>query len=292
MLFQIRARIRNEADRWLTLGLVLVLSLWGCGGDDPAGPPFKFDPDLERLWPHADGTEWIFGLTSQECVIEDYQLYPTPEDVPALPSFETLYARLQTGVHCAEPESRTGRIEMEFNGESVLPGDVVTQRLQAYVAPRRNGPSSPWPLTQANWMMNIEGIVDLNSAGAVNDTGFVYLTRDLEPGSEFSQTLMPSFIEDLTLSARIWRHVKVRKPNEGWANAVESFYLLDFGSRAVINEVGEVIGYYPLYRYGVIQYAEDVGPMWCREHKVQPPDIVNHDRPSPTVLEVEATLTY
>ncbi len=246
--------------------LSLLVVLVSCGSDeDPVQPPFSFSPDLESLWPHANGNSWTFDVTSVICPEDGLVFYDNREDVPPNSSFEILYSRLQGGFSCEEGDWGTGTLLMEFDGEVAVAPEIIAQNLKSEIQYDQCCASAPLALFPRQWRMSEDMIVAYSDGKAFPDTNWTYLTSDLHPGAEFSQVLQFNFDIDFILQGRIWRHLQYDLPDGSKANAVECFYLLDYGIQNLTDENGELVGYVRFNRYGVIIYAENVGPVYCHE---------------------------
>ncbi|MBK6898639.1 MAG: hypothetical protein IPH09_05000 [bacterium] len=80
---------------------------------------------MGNLWPHADGTGWIYDL--------DYKMYPAPPStdpaVQPMPSLEALHAALATVPEGDTLMDRQGLYRLRFEGEVTTESGVTAQNL-------------------------------------------------------------------------------------------------------------------------------------------------------------------
>lgn len=256
--------IRNTIQ--FLLAVVLLTSMASCGDDDPSRPPFEFPATLQSLWPYEDGRGWNFDLTTQVWEVPGDPLYESEEEVPPIPPWDELYERLQDGFEGSPDFIGSGNLNLYFDGEvAISPGDTVP-RLRSIVQVASGNPKRPMQLGGGLWRRGDTAIESYSEEFPNSGSKWVYLTDELEPGDEFSHQLAPGLADDVWLRCRIWRHMKAELPGGARPNAVECIYLIDMGVQQATDEGGQSLGYLRSLRYGLIVYAENVGPVYCVEH--------------------------
>ena len=257
------------SSRCVSLKIFVLLSLVvlvSCGDDgDPVKPDFQFPATMESLWPHADGNYWTFQLTDVVCREYDGGHYDSLQDVPPIPSLDVLYSRLKEALFCEEDERGSGTLVMEFDGEVEVTPEITAQDLKSQAHYDVCCVNPPLALYPRLWLASEDKIVGYFVWETQADTNWVYLTADLETGAQFSQAFPLPYGADLLFKGKIWRHLRYNMPDGSWANAVECFYLLDQGIQQATDHNGNVIGYFHSFIFGVVIYAENVGPVFCRE---------------------------
>jgi hypothetical protein len=110
--------------------LALALSLAGCLDDDdcecPAcpevtGPP---EPTLDNIWPHADGTGWLYDLTVREYTTAGYG-----DDPPPLPTWAQIDSLLNEPAGVDLVSEDAGLYGLRFDGDLVTDTGVTGQDL-------------------------------------------------------------------------------------------------------------------------------------------------------------------
>lgn len=246
--------------------LLAILVSGSCSEDEnPVTPPFRFQPDLESLWPHVMGKAWTYDLTDVWCREDEVFLYASLADVPPVPPHEVLYSRLQENLECDVDEGGTGTLIMEFGAEVSVTPEITAQELKSRTEYDVCCAQAPLALLPRWWRKSDDMIMAYAEGTASSDTNWTYLKADLSPGAEFTQDIQGLFGGPKLLTTKIWRHLRYTMPDGSQVNAVESFYLYDYGILQGTDENGELLGYLHAFIYGVIIYAEDVGPVYCRE---------------------------
>ena len=143
--------------------------------------------------------------------------------------------------------------------------DITAQDLKSQAQYDVCCAQAPLALFPRLWRKDEDMIVAYYEGSASSDTNWVYLTADLDPGAEFSQVIRFQSWFQYLLKNRIWKHLRYVMPDGSKVNAVESLYLYDFGIQQATDENGVPLGYLHHFVYGVVIYAEDVGPVYCRE---------------------------
>jgi len=298
---------------WKRLALLCLLPLLlvGCNDEDcPDCPDPAPMPTMSNLWPHADGTGWIYDL--------DYEMYPAPPAtdpvVQPMPSMAELHDALAT-VPAGDPiMDRQGLYRLRFEGEVTTESGVTAQNLVGTIY----DPDEP-SLTLTSGAADGERrllrliaaarpdlrgrILDklgetesalkdvarfsnfyfLNGyAFAFEDSGYygygdlnprhswVYLEGDLDVGSEFSMQLVPELMDDIWLYGQVWSIADRVVAGIAWQNVLECMYAIDLGVAVATDENGEPIGEYRSFIYGATLYAPGTGPIASRERWVFP----------------------
>ena len=124
---------------FLTLPLFLLaigaglLSTSGCG-DDTVGPG-NSPPTLDSLWPNADGTSWSYLWLRTDFSGDPSDpgaVYPSPEEVPPVPSLEQAYDILVGGPVTSASVVRQ-YFELSFDGADTTRSGAVGQKLEETV---------------------------------------------------------------------------------------------------------------------------------------------------------------
>jgi hypothetical protein len=95
-----------------------------------------------------------------------------------------------------------------------------------------------------------------------------YLSRNLTPGSEFVQQLVPSLASNIFLRGRILNRQTIVTPAGTYRNAVVCLYSVDYGISTATDDQGNVVGYFRVYSYGTIAYVDGVGPVSSYERRM------------------------
>ncbi len=297
-------------SRWLSLSCLLLLVFAGCNDEDcpdcpgNAGDPL---PTLANIWPHADGTGWIYDL--------EYRSFDGPEispEPPPLPTMEELHDALQQPVGYDEVNLDEGLYRIRFEGTVTTESGVVGQDLVETFYSAVSGKVSTTsnardferrflralvraradlrPAIAARLGEELDGAKSLEDvrypfflgayAFAYEDTGYygygdldtahawTYLEGDLTVGSGFTLQLVPDLANDIWLYGRVWSVGDREIAGVTWPNALEAMYVVDFGIQIVTNEMGEEIGSFHSYFYGTTVFAPAVGPIACLERHV------------------------
>ena len=118
----------------------------GCSDDSPFVPRNNFEPNIDNIWPAKVGSRWIFTLASKEIATSDTLLYPTPYDVPELPSFEDLYAELWEMNPPAGVNDYRGRFFLGFVEDISRGVSSYSVLLEKFSVADSGDPSTPSPL--------------------------------------------------------------------------------------------------------------------------------------------------
>jgi hypothetical protein len=288
--------------------LAAALLMVGCDDDDPTCPEPEGTPTptLANIWPHADGTSWLYDLT-----VASYEPYPALEDTVPLPSMDELYALLAAPVTEDLLNHEEGLYRLQFDGEITTDTGITGQDLvETYYAPldglngADKGAEAADPLlsflyqTRPDLRDNIIAHVGpekefLDESGTIfflsayvfsaEESGiygygdvttgpaWTYLEGDLEPGSSWSLQLVPGVADDIWLYGQVRSVGDWTEGDRTWNNAVECFYLVDLGLQAQTTEGGDLLGVYQSYMIGVTVFVPGVGPVACHERHVLAP---------------------
>lgn len=292
---------------WKRLALLCLLPalLVGCNDEDCAECPDPAPmPTMANLWPHEDGTGWIYDLDHKE-----YLLPIAPDPVAPMPTLQELHDALSVPPGGDVFEVGSGLYRLRFEGEVTTTSGKTAQSLVGTyfdeVDPRRD-----WRTGAADGerrllrliargrpdlrarilarlgeteaeLKNLErlsGFYFLNGyAFAYEDSGYygygdvneghswVYLEGDLDVGSQFSMQLLPDLTDDIWLYGRIWSIADRVVAGVEWRNVLECMYAIDMGIMEATNDAGEVVGHFRDYIYCTTLYAPGVGPIMSRE---------------------------
>jgi len=276
-----------------TLAVLLVLA--GCKDDKPTQPSVQ--PTLAELWPNEDGRFWSYDGTMQVWGSDSLptDLSPTPLPLPSL----TLLAQMADERTFPTPASTTGvtyRLQFADSittmsgvrrqnlaetltpdapalASAARPGAVFLRRLalarpdlRPRIAPYLDsapafaaGLMQPLILHGYAWEKTVDWI------GTYGDVDLLlawkYLDGDLRRGHEFVHQLVPSLASDVYLRARVLGTSTVETPAGRYTNAIEVFYVIDYGVSEVTDESGNSLGYSRSVGYGTIHFVPGVGPV-------------------------------
>lgn len=252
--------------RLLLVPLVLVLFV-SCSADNPAVPkqPVDDPPTFENIWPAVEGGHWTFAISSSP-VIQNEEIWSTPDDVPAGPAMDTLYAALE-GTDATVPEdAEPGSFHLKFVEDLSQDTDTSVWRMDNRIdSPGEQiYPPSPLWLGQA-WTRSATRI----SYSVAGFLGWLHLDGSLSVGHEFS-TPIPAIVPT-QLNGRVWRLVECSSLGTTYTKCIECFYVIDEGVQPVRNANNEIQGYYRHYSYGLIVYAPHLGPVSAHEMIMRSP---------------------
>ena len=232
----------------------------GCSGDSSTSPGESLTFTYDNIWPPIEGNSWEFSLHNQIFETEG-DLYSTPEEIPGLPTMESLYADIQNDDWGAPTSVARGNWSLlfsdngsEIEGTTVLAVSNTTEMLEGI--PRR-----PYPFWVGQSWTHSGDQISFSSAEV---TVWVLLQGGLTPGNSFSAEL-PSWGRTMYLNSLIGPIRSINVMDQEYSNCLECFYVLDGGIQTVVNEIEEIEGYFRQYFYGIIVYAPDVGPVFCQE---------------------------
>jgi hypothetical protein len=308
--------------------LVATLLLTGCNDDDDCAdcPPTNLPPQptLANIWPHVDGTQWVYDIEFNQHLGPEFSDQPPP-----LPSFEELHAALQLPIPTELLESDEGLYRLRFEGQLTTESGVTAQKLVGRIYTELGGPprivdsqrslllaiARARPDCRAAILAKLGLTPDAQKslddahepfflgayAFAFEDSGYygygdlsdrhswIYLEGDLAVGTEFSIQLVPELIDNAWLYGRIWAVGDRVVEGVAWSNVVECMYAIDLGVQTSTDENGEVIGSYRTYYYGATLFVPEFGPIACDERHVLAPEGVLGD-PLPSYEEYRCRL--
>jgi len=119
---------------------------------------------------------------------------------------------------------------------------------------------------------------------------WIFLTPDLQPGSEFSIQLVPDLAPDVFLHARVLSWKSVETETGIFHRALEVAYLVDFGVDEITDVDGNTLGYNRSVLFGTVDYAVGVGPVRSYERLHIPLDPLNRGNSDQTA-SLTGTLT-
>jgi hypothetical protein len=311
--------------RIILLALLALPLLWLCScNDDDDCPtcPGEVTPSLENLWPHADGTDWSYDFR--------YRVHELETSVgDTLPGMSTLHAALLEPVASALVSEDEGIYRQTVNGTVTTDSDVTAINMDVTIYSEVYGDKSLSPdnallgaiaRARPDLREKLEDRLgrrladkDLDEAGflfflspyafAVEDSGYfgygdlstehswIYLTDELEVGSEFSIRLVPQLADDLWLYGRIWSVGDFTSGGATYANAVECMYVMDLGIQISVDEQGDIISTHHAYCYGRTVFVPEIGPVYCQERRIlTPDDLIQDPDPMPTIADCTCVL--
>jgi len=247
------------------LATIAILSLpAGCSDDNSTQPSRQ--PALDRMWPNEDGRYWSFDLTQRWWGVEvPYTLSATPIALPAMRQLAQLAAARET------PDGTTmttGTLRLEFDGTLTIYPGVTGQNLVETITfderPLRTAPDQindfevlSLALHGGVWEKSADRITGYGDAGRMY-LPWTYLESELTTGHEFVQPLGNT---GATLRARVLGPSLVETPAGIYTQAIEVFYVIDFGVSSETDGPGNLLGYMHPLSYGSIHYAPGVGPV-------------------------------
>jgi hypothetical protein len=256
--------------------LLVVCFLSACSGDDPSQPNSGPVPSFDSIWPAGVGRYWVYDQ-----VVDEYEggatVYDRAEDIPDLPSMAQLYADLQTDPSGALLASADTRFGSRMTADLTANPDTTVMACENYVVDPGIYESPPLGLSVGTqWRFSSDRIAVYSS----RFLQWVHLDGALTPGHEFSTPLAEGLADGIVLHNRVWRVRSFDVMGETVAGCLECFYVLDMGVQRSTDESGEINGYFRGYGYGVVIYAPEVGPVYCKEKRLFAPDSILQDVPS------------
>lgn len=288
------ARVRN---RFLLIAVCAVIIAGAGCDDDCVDCPGTPAPDMDNVWPHADGNAWIYDLEVKGFDGDPSEVVEPGGPLPPLPSMEELHAALDQEIAFPARGQSAGLYRMAFDGDITTDSGVTAQHLteelflpdeggimkaragdrllrrilavrpdlRAKLPDKDLGDHLDVPLLLGGYAFEAtaEGLYSYGDLGT--NHSWTYLEGALHEGSEFSIQLLPALGDDLFLYGRIWSVGDQTVGGVTYANCVECFYLADLGVTEVVDENGLPLGLIRLYTYGSVFYAPEVGPVYCHE---------------------------
>lgn len=245
----------------LPLAICLAAAFSGCSDDDPARPISGTRATFDNIWPATVGQHWIYDLKGQ-LHTEDYLVYERPEDIPPIPPMEDLYADLGVVIDRTPVEETRGTFRQVITSDATVDPDTVVMNVELIIQNQEGYPSPPWGLGMGpSWRHSGDRIASYG----YGQLGWVHLEGSLEPGHEFTTTWSEGPARFDTLFSRIWRTRSFDVMGQSISNCVECFYVRDMGIQQATDENGDPQGYFQAYMYGMVVFAPEIGPVYCKE---------------------------
>lgn len=253
------------------LAICLPLIISGCSDDTPTQLSSGTGPTFDNIWPAAVGHFWLYDLDDR-LYEGGNPPYDRLEDIPPIPAIDDLYADLKVDQPGAPLEIESGTLRWDITADATVDPDTTVMTVDATFQGLAGYPRPPQGLKMGpSWR---------HSGDRIASYGYGYfqwlhLDGDLTPGHEFTAELAEGLADDILLTSRIWSIRSYNVAGTTYPNCVESFYLLDMGIQQGTDENGETTGFIHTYEYGVIIYAPEVGPIYCKAKFVSGPDNFN-----------------
>lgn len=264
--------VKESALPVMSRVVFLVILVAGCSGDDP-GEPGGGVPTFETIWPVGVGRYWDYALTEARHA-GGAATYASLEDVPDLPDLEELYADLQADPPGAPLESSSASLRCLVTADLTADPDTTVMVFDYAVVNHEGYASMPLGLSMGPQWRRSRDRIAIYSGGYLQ---WVHLDGVLTRGHEFTVQLVPALADDIFLHVRVWRSRSFGVMGTTQAGCLECFYLIDMGIVQAVNENGEGGGFFRAYRYGIVIYAPEVGPVYCREKCLVGPDNMIRD---------------
>jgi len=276
----------------------LVLNLAACDDEDTCNCLLRGDPTprLDNVWPREDGRQWTYDFTATSWIDET----TAPMDSFTIDDVDSLLM-IAPGAP-AGLQDEAGLWRLQFTGTGTTDSGVEGQLLAGtYFVDdrpvRRIAPGEPLDFVRrlvppqratasellarrvygpGGLLMAGDAIFEFDDEfiGTYSDVdqsiGWKYLEANLEVGHTFTMQLVPDLAEDVFLHVRV-RAVRDLVTSYGiFPNTVSVDYLIDQGMQTITNEIGQAIGQSRAYTLGRIEYAPEVGPVYCIERAILP----------------------
>lgn len=241
------------------LAFVLAVMIIGCSGDDPTEPSGGLAPTFDNIWPAALGDYWTYDLEERRYSV-DVASYERLEDVPPLPTMEELYAELQLDGPGTLLRTDEGTLRWQIMADATVTPDSTVLSVSRQIEATVGYPSPPYGLRMGPiWTRSGNSIASYYESGA---SKWLHLEGSLESGYSFVST--PFGLVRASLTTSVWRIRPFSVAGREYPRCVECFYVLDLGISTDSDEGGNITGYWRSYEYGVIVYAPEIGPVYCR----------------------------
>jgi hypothetical protein len=304
----------------LCLLCLCLAILAGCNDEECAQCPDPViadpEPTMANLWPHADGTSWVYDLEFNQ-----YTGPPIVDPVPPMPSMQALHAALGVPLDNDLLSEDQGLYRLRFEGNVTTESGVTAQnlvgtlydeagltiaatsgaadgerrllRLIARVRPdlrsqilgrlgetaealKTLDEASP-PYFLSGYAFAFEDSGYYGYGDLNTDHSWVFLEGDLAVGAQFSMQLIPDIVDDIWLYGQIWAIGDRAIDGVTWPNVLECMYAIDMGVVEFIDESGDIVGEFRQYIYGSTLYAPGFGPIASQERQIFVPDQVLQD---------------
>lgn len=241
------------------LVIISLFSFTGCSDDEPTQPQDLTNPTFTNIWPASVGTHMVFELHNQTFHFQE-GTFETPDDIPEIPSMETLYAQLQDD-NWGDPASIDQSLfNLKFIDDQSNVDDTIKLAVSEWYDHIEGRAFVPSPLKiMYHWTQSVDRI----SSTLGDLTYWLHLDSSLIPGQNFSAEIVGT--EETHLDSRIWKIRSFSNMNINHPACVECFYVVDMGIQTVRDYYGAILGYYHPYSFGVVIYAPGVGPVFCQE---------------------------
>jgi len=289
-----------------------------CGGG-------KVTATLANVWPHADGNAWTYAGTYTEATLPDGIGWQegNPLPLPSMEDLHAALQQAPGDSVTGETDF-TYRLAFAGNitTESGATGQHLTSTVflpapgKAGAVEARTGDGDPLLQLVARARPDLReairdryGLADKDLLGsprplflggyafAYEDSGYysygdldllhswTYLQDGVEPGTAFSQQLIPAIANDVWLYGRVWSVGDVTVGGRTFPGAVECMYVVDLGEQMVTDETGASLGTFHGWMSGTIVYAPEVGPVAARERSALGPSLTVQGPPQPGMFD-------
>lgn len=289
---------------WKRLALLCLLPflLVGCNDEDCAECPDPAPmPTMDNIWPHEDGTGWVYDLQYRE-----FEGPAPAETAPPLPTLQALHAALAQPLEGDPLVEEQVLYRLRFEGELTTGPGVTAQNLVGTTY-RESTPSlsarsdrrllgliaRARPDLRPRILAEVDGTADdLKDASGASmyslgscafaseqngyyaygeldaEHSWIFLEGDLSIGSEFTLQLVPELADDIWLYGQIWGVGDKTVDGVTWSNVLECMYAVDMGVQAATDDQGNLLGEYRSYLYFATLYAPGYGPIMSVERQV------------------------
>ncbi|MBI4720724.1 MAG: hypothetical protein HY770_05810 [Chitinivibrionia bacterium] len=237
-------------------------------GNQPIGPNVTtLDRNFQLAFAGLDTT--LSGVIAQNL---EETVYGGPMSEAPAPAIDG-EARMLLHILQARPDLADKIVPMLQSAPVALPAPMteylaaLTAKPSAYPRPKRteffDGPG-PMLLHGGAWWKTRDWIGTYGDIDQV--LAWKFLEKDLRIGHEFTHQLIPSLESDLFMHCRIIKKGTVVTPAGTFSNAVEAFYLIDYG---VTDFDGlEMPMHARIIDYGSIAYVPNYGPVYSYERNL------------------------
>jgi hypothetical protein len=296
--------IPTRMRRIFAASACLLIAALACGKNKPTQPQTPL-ATIQSIWPNEDGRAWTYSLIVEEWQdTSSIGIFQNVADVPPAPSLVSLQARFASLAKGDSATADTGSMTLRFTGQVTTTSGVTAQNLLQTIGPpvspglrgsvysRSVAGSAPLLAQLRRARLDLSrigaqfGVAGVPSGGlrflfggawrktssAILHYGdldtfpdWEYLRADLVPGAEFSRALIPTLTDDVILHGRVVGRKTVVTPFGTFADAIECFYLVDYGVNALTDNQGQPIGYVRDIACGTVSYVDSLGPVASSE---------------------------
>ena len=281
-----------------------LAALLGCDKETTKPQPAIPLAQLETIWPNEDGRGWVFAIKAEKWkdTTTSIGYFPTPRSVPPAPSVSSLMNFFTTYPKGDSVTADSGRYTFQFNGEITTLSGVTAQNAMETMGPPvarletladRLGPdpvlrwlrqmrpdlffagelrarpqldfpsSPPLFLHGYAWRKRVDGIIGYGDLDTL--PSWKYLNPDIVTGALFTHQLVPALASNLFLHGHVVGRRSVTTPSGTYPNAILVDYLVDYGTIAVTDNQGGIVGYARQISFGSVAFADSIGPVACIE---------------------------